>query len=251
MKHSATHSKVTFNFPDFVSISKWIEWQTIEWKNDLYSKILSISIVSGKDISEIRTLPVGFLAQLYEESINMMRETHRPVFAIKYKGEELYFGAPHLATIGEVADIEFMMASDKPYEVLKVLFREVDYDNTGIEWEKISDDISVKYITNFEENYSKYSVKKYDVEEIKKTKLGDVDFWSDFPAPIYQSCLGFIAGIGISSLINFNHYSKELNQDEMKSLMATLDQVGDGFLSLSVLQKVTFSQSQETNQSQT
>ena len=238
-------------YPRFIPIETWIQWQTIEWKNDIYSKVLSISMVSGKPLEEVRELPLPSLGELYVESIEKLNESFGSVFAVKFKGQELYFSAPHLATIGEVADIEAMLSSDKPYEILKVLMRPVKYDNTGIEWTKITDDISVKYTTNFEDNYSKYECKKYDINKIKQSKLGTVEFWKDFPASIYSSMVDFIAGVGISSLIHLQDYTRELSKEGMQSLMEKLQLAGVGFRRWSVWQRVTFSESQETNESQT
>ena len=238
-------------YPDFVPISTWIEWQSIEWKNDVYSKILSISMVSGKPLDEVRNVPINELADLYVKSIEKLTEGSNPIFAIKYKGQELYFSAPHLATIGEVADIEAFLASEQPYEILKVLFRPVKNDSTGVEWTKLNDDISVKYITSFEENYASYTVKKYNIDKIKGTKFNTIEFWADFPSSVYSSVVDFIAGVGISSLIHFENYSKELEPEKMKELIARLTMAGAGFRAWSVWQKVTFSESQETIESPT
>ena len=238
-------------YPTFVPISTWIEWQTIEWKNSIYDKVLSISMVSGKPLEDVRNIPLTELGKLYVDSIEKLNQSFGAVFAVKYKDKELYFSAPHLATIGEVADIEAMLASDKPYEILKVLMRPVKYDNTGIEWTKVSDDISVKYISNFEDNYSKYECKKYDINKIKKSQLGDVDFWKDFPASIYSSIVDFIAGVGLTSLTHIRAYSNDLQEENLKQMMKNLQLGGAGFRSLSVWRKVTFSESQETTESLT
>ena len=238
-------------YPTFVPISTWIQWQTIDWKNSIYDKVLSISMVSGKPLDDVRNMPLNELGPLYVDSIEKLNESFGAVFAVKYKGHELYFSAPHMATIGEVADIEAMLASDEPYEILKVLMRPVKYDNTGIEWTKVSDDISVKYITNFEENYSKYECKKYDINKIKKSKLGAPEFWAGFPASIYASVVDFIAGVGISSLAHLQAYSQNLKKEDMKKMMKNLHLAGVGFRQSSVWRKVTFSKSQETEESQT
>ena len=232
-------------YPTFVPISTWIEWQTVEWKNDIYSKVLSISMVSGKPIDDIRNIPLQELGALYLESVEKLTKSEKPVFAIKYKGKELYFTAPHLATIGEVADIEAFLASKEPYKILKVLFRPVKTDNTGIEWTKLTDDISVKYITDFEDNYSKYVCDEYDTKKMKATDLDTTEFWADFPSEIYASVVDFIAGVGISSLIHLENYSKDLDQNLMKSLMENLTMAGAGYRQYSVWEKVTFSELQE------
>ena len=251
MTHLTYDNNMKDFYPTFVPISTWIGWQEIEWKNDIYSKVLSISMVSGKPLEEVRDLPFDKLGQLYVDSIEKLNESFGSVFAVKYKGQELYFSAPHLATIGEVADIEAMLSSDKPYEILKVLMRPVKYDKTGIEWTKVTEDISVKYITNFEDNYARYECKKYDINKVKKSVLGDIGFWEEFPASIYSSIVDFIAGVGISSLIHLQDYSRELSKEGMQSLMEKLQLAGVGFRRWSVWQRVTFSESQETNESQT
>ena len=238
-------------YPDFVPIKTSIDWHSVEWKNDVYSKVLSISMVSGKSIEEVRDIPIHELAELYVESIEKLQESTLPIFAIKYKGYDLYFSAPHLATIGEVADIEAFLASEQPYEILKVLFRPVDKDATGVEWTKLNEDISVKYINDFEKNYASYTVKKYNVDKIKGSELSTLEFWEDFPASIYHSVVDFIAGVGIASLIHFDNYSLELDKETMTKLMESLTMAGDGFRRWSVWQKVTFSESQETEASLT
>ena len=146
----------------------------------------------------------------------MVKESSRPSFAIRYKGEELYFSAPHLGTIGEYTDIEQMLKSKQPYEVLKILFRPVKWDRTGVEWTKVSDDVSVKYITNFAAHYENYEVEKYDADRVKKSKFGQADWWDDFPSNIYAGIVDFIAGIGMSSLMHFNLYSQNTETPEMK-----------------------------------
>ncbi|MDA8031635.1 MAG: hypothetical protein MPK62_11030, partial [Alphaproteobacteria bacterium] len=239
--------KMTFQFPDYISIKKWIEWMEVEWKNDLHSKVLSISIVSGKPVEEIRKLPAGFLAKLYEESINMMKEVSIPFIAIKYKGERLYFSAPTLSTIGEVADIEHMLASEEPYGILKVLFRPCKVDQTDTKWEKYGEDIEIKPMVNFEEQYKKYAVEKYDINSIKGTKIDDDKWWDDFPHPFYAAMEVFISGTGITSLVNILPCSQKQDENKMTEMIANLNRAGASFRSYMVLRKVTFSDLQETN----
>ena len=48
------NNKLTFDFPDYIPMSRWTEWMDVKWENDINSKIISIEIVSGKPKDEIK-----------------------------------------------------------------------------------------------------------------------------------------------------------------------------------------------------
>ena len=231
-----------------INIKTYYDWHNSDFENDYRDKVKSIALTHGITEEEVKNKPITELGKLYLEGIEALTATAPPVFAIKYKGEELYFSMPIEGTIGEVADIETKLASPKPYQILSVFFRPCEVDKTKKGWVE-SCGHEVKEIKNFSAEYSSYKVKRYDTKDESLSKYQDPDYWNDFPAPIYNSMLDFIAGIGTSfSLATTTYSTKEqlLDREKLSNLVGHLTILGDGIRSYSTWQKVTFSKSTET-----
>ena len=230
-----------------INIKTYYDWHQSDLKNDIGSKVKTISMAKGMTEEEVKSLPLSELGKMYVESITSFTDKSNPVFAVKYKGEELYFSMPTEGSIGEVADIETKLGSNKPWKILSVFFRPCEVDKTQKPWVD-SQGVKVKEIGSFNEDYSKYRVLKYDIKDERYEKYQEEGYWDDFPASIYNATLDFIAGIGTSYLLATKTYSRNeepLDREQLSQLVAHLAILGDGIRSYSTWRKVTFSKSME------
>ena len=231
-----------------MDIKTYSQWHNEEFVNDLNSKVKSICITHGLSEQEVKDKPISELSSLYLEGLEMLNAKANPFFAVKYKGEELYFSMPTEGTIGEVADVESKMGSDKPWKVLSVFFRPVESDVSMKPWVE-SAGLEVKEISSFMTEYKKYKVKRYDTDDESLKKYQEDDYWDDFPAALYNSILDFTVGIGTNYSLAAQTYSEKnqlLDRENLSQLVGNLAILGDGIRSYSTWQKVTFSTSTET-----
>lgn len=245
MQYSKQPSKVQVTLPDYVTIGQYNQFKTVKMDKPLNFKLWVISLVTGMSLDEVKGLSPTIYGPLFLDCVDMFSVVAKPGFAFEYKDKCFAFNKTENRTIGEFADLESVLSDKDFHNILTVLICEVD--KPDVEFDKIDDNFSVAYITDFDKNVKSYGYPIYNSDNTH-----DADFFLDFPLPAYLALLDFTLGIGISSWLASGPNFRSNHKDKLARGIEKFHLASVGIRQLCNLQRIQeYSTSEEEMQSLT
>ena len=232
--------ELKFNLPDYLSITDWKYFQSLEIENDT-EKMLKF-IAHTTDISEdtIMSLRPTDLAQVYYvvlEKIGEVESTFFPLFELE--GQLYGFSSISKMTFGEYIDLQKLTKnpSINLEEIMAILYRPVaKHKLDGVTWAVKSQH---KIGTGNVENLFKY----YDLEKYDSSKRAEqADKMKNIPVAFALGALSFFLVLTNISLTSTN-LSLNLKSKKEKQILKSLSKavstpIGDGLLQFITSQKL-------------
>ena len=244
--------EIQLEIPDYLSLKHWKTFVANEHLEQTDKMIKLISLLSNKEVDEVKSYTPIALKQVYEavlKSLNELEPSFYPIFELD--GVLYGFKSMTSLTLGEYVDLERL--SSKPHdnieEIMAILYRPITKHRfKGIKWAFKN---KYKIALGEAENLFKY----YEVEEYDSSKRGEnAEKLSVIPASLALGAMSFFLVVGTSFSIGSNLSFLDNKQamkvmEKMNKQMASMN-IGVGLLQfITSLQHPSF-QSQAINQYQ-
>ena len=232
--------QVQINIPEYLSVSDWKYFNSLEHLSDTEKMIEMICHLGGKDREEVNTWQPAALTQVYAKLLESFKDLEPQFYPIFELDGQLYGFTPITKmTIGEYTDLERLGKDSVTNleQILAILYRPIDkHSFKGIKWAFKN---TYKIGLGQAENLFKY----YDVKEYNsKERVLQADVLKDIPASFGLGALSFFLVLGSTLSLSSNLSSLDPSQQmkEMKKLQQGMDSlnIGGGLLQFIISQEV-------------
>ena len=239
--------EIQLTIPDYLSVKQWKQFLTLEHLSETEKMIKMISLLSGKEVDEIKQWTPMSIKSVYAkvlETITDIQPSFYPIFELD--GVKYGFRSISSLTLGEYVDLEKLakQPQENIEEIMAILYRPiVKHRFSGIKWAFKN---KHKVALGEAENLFKY----YEVEEYDNSKRAEQGKkLSVLPAPMALGMLGFFLAVGTSfslgsSLSSLPPKEQMKAMKKMNKQMASLS-FGDGLLQFITYQQHPSFQSPE------
>ncbi len=186
--------KVEINIPEYLSISDWKYFSSLEHLDDSEKMITLISKMGGVDIEEVRKYTPIALQQVYSTLLSSFEDL-QPQFHPIFELDNVLYGFKSITsmTTGEYIDLERLckQPQENLEEIMAILYRPIVKNRfKGIKWAFKS---TYKVALGEAENLFKY----YEVEDYDNSKREEnAQTLSNIPASIGLGALSFFLVLG-------------------------------------------------------
>ena len=186
--------KVEINIPEYLSISDWKYFNSLEHLDDSEKMITLISKMGGVDIEEVRKYTPIALQQVYSTLLSSFEDL-QPQFHPIFELDNVLYGFKSITsmTTGEYIDLERLckQPQENLEEIMAILYRPIVKNRfKGIKWAFKS---TYKVALGEAENLFKY----YEVEDYDNSKRDEnAQTLSNIPASIGLGALSFFLVLG-------------------------------------------------------
>ncbi len=186
--------KVEINIPEYLSISDWKYFNSLEHLDDSEKMITLISKMGGVDIEEVRKYTPIALQQVYSTLLSSFEDL-QPQFHPIFELDNVLYGFKSITsmTTGEYIDLERLckQPQENLEEIMAILYRPIVKNRfKGIKWAFKS---TYKVALGEAENLFKY----YEVEDYDNSKREEnSQTLSNIPASIGLGALSFFLVLG-------------------------------------------------------
>lgn len=186
--------KVEINIPEYLSISDWKYFTSLEHLDDSEKMITLISKMGGVDIEEVRKYTPIALQQVYSTLLSSFEDL-QPQFHPIFELDGVLYGFKSITsmTTGEYIDLERLckQPQENLEEIMAILYRPIVKNRfKGIKWAFKS---TYKVALGEAENLFKY----YEVEDYDNSKREEnAQTLSNIPASIGLGALSFFLVLG-------------------------------------------------------
>ena len=239
--------EVKLEIPDYLSVKQWKQFLTLEHLSDSEKMITMVSLLSGKEVDEIKQWTPMSIKSVYAkvlEAITDIEPQFYPIFELD--GVKYGFRSMSNLTLGEYVDLERLakQPQDNIEEIMAILYRPiVKHRFNSIKWAFKN---KFKVGLGEAENLFKY----YTVEEYDSTKRAEQgEKLSVLPATMALGMLSFFLAVGTSfslgsSLSSLPPKEAMMRMKKMNKQMASMN-IGGGLLQFITSQIVPSFQSPE------
>ena len=224
--------KVQINIPEYLSISDWKYFTSLEHLDDSEKMITLISKMGGVDIEEVRKYTPIALQQVYSTLLSSFEDL-QPQFHPIFELDNVLYGFKSITsmTTGEYIDLERLckQPQENLEEIMAILYRPIVKNRfKGIKWAFKS---TYKVALGEAENLFKY----YEVEDYDNSKREEnSQTLSNIPASIGLGALSFFLVLGTYYSVSSSLSSLPPQQQmtEIKKMNKELDMlnIGGGLL---------------------
>ncbi len=224
--------KVEINIPEYLSISDWKYFNSLEHLDDSEKMITLISKMGGVDIEEVRKYTPIALQQVYPTLLSSFEDL-QPQFHPIFELDNVLYGFKSITsmTTGEYIDLERLckQPQENLEEIMAILYRPIVKNRfKGIKWAFKS---TYKVALGEAENLFKY----YEVEDYDNSKREEnAQTLSNIPASIGLGALSFFLVLGTYYSVSSSLSSLPPQQQmtEIKKMNQELDtlNIGGGLL---------------------
>ena len=224
--------KVEINIPEYLSISDWKYFNSLEHLDDSEKMITLISKMGGVDIEEVRKYTPIALQQVYSTLLSSFEDL-QPQFHPIFELDNVLYGFKSITsmTTGEYIDLERLckQPQENLEEIMAILYRPIVKNRfKGIKWAFKS---TYKVALGEAENLFKY----YEVEDYDNSKREEnSQTLSNIPASIGLGALSFFLVLGTYYSVSSSLSSLPPKQQmtEIKKMNKELDtlNIGGGLL---------------------
>jgi hypothetical protein len=224
--------KVEINIPEYLSISDWKYFNSLEHLDDSEKMITLISKMGGVDIEEVRKYTPIALQQVYSTLLSSFEDL-QPQFHPIFELDNVLYGFKSITsmTTGEYIDLERLckQPQENLEEIMAILYRPIVKNRfKGIKWAFKS---TYKVALGEAENLFKY----YEVEDYDNSKREEnSQTLSNIPASIGLGALSFFLVLGTYYSVSSSLSSLPPQQQmtEIKKMNQELDtlNIGGGLL---------------------
>lgn len=224
--------KVQINIPEYLSISDWKYFTSLEHLDDSEKMITLISKMGGVDIEEVRKYTPIALQQVYSTLLSSFEDL-QPQFHPIFELDNVLYGFKSITsmTTGEYIDLERLckQPQENLEEIMAILYRPIVKNRfKGIKWAFKS---TYKVALGEAENLFKY----YEVEDYDNSKREEnSQTLSNIPASIGLGALSFFLVLGTYYSVSSSLSSLPPQQQmtEIKKMNQELDtmNIGGGLL---------------------
>ena len=224
--------KVQINIPEYLSISDWKYFNSLEHLDDSEKMITLISKMGGVDIEEVRKYTPIALQQVYSTLLSSFEDL-QPQFHPIFELDNVLYGFKSITsmTTGEYIDLERLckQPQENLEEIMAILYRPIVKNRfKGIKWAFKS---TYKVALGEAENLFKY----YEVEDYDNSKREEnSQTLSNIPASIGLGALSFFLVLGTYYSVSSSLSSLPPQQQmtEIKKMNQELDtlNIGGGLL---------------------
>ena len=224
--------KVQINIPEYLSISDWKYFNSLEHLNDSEKMISLISKMGGKDIDEVKEWTPIALQEVYKTLLASFEDLTPQFFPIiELDGVKYGFKSLTSMTTGEYIDLERLAKNptENLEEIMAILYRPIVKNKfSGIKWAFKS---TYKVALGEAENLFKY----YEVEKYDNSKRSEqAKILSNVPASIGLGALSFFLVLAAyysasTSLSSLPPKQQMMEVEKMNKQMASVS-TGDGLL---------------------
>ena len=224
--------KVQINIPEYLSISDWKYFTSLEHLDDSEKMITLISKMGGVDIEEVRKYTPIALQQVYSTLLSSFEDL-QPHFNPIFELDGVLYGFKSITsmTTGEYIDLERLckQPQENLEEIMAILYRPIVKNRfKGIKWAFKS---TYKVALGEAENLFKY----YEVEDYDNSKREEnSQTLSNIPASIGLGALSFFLVLGTyySASSSLSSLPPQQQMTEIKKMNEELRllNIGDGLL---------------------
>ena len=224
--------KVEINIPEYLSISDWKYFNSLEHLDDSEKMITLISKMGGVDIEEVKKYTPIALQQVYSTLLSSFEDL-QPQFHPIFELDNVLYGFKSITsmTTGEYIDLERLckQPQENLEEIMAILYRPIVKNRfKGIKWAFKS---TYKVALGEAENLFKY----YEVEDYDNSKREEnAQILSNLPASIGLGVLSFFLVLGTYYSVSSSLSSLPPKQQmtEIKKMNQELDtlNIGGGLL---------------------
>lgn len=224
--------KVQINIPEYLSISDWKYFTSLEHLDDSEKMITLISKMGGVDIEEVRKYTPIALQQVYSTLLSSFEDL-QPHFNPIFELDGVLYGFKSITsmTTGEYIDLERLckQPQENLEEIMAILYRPIVKNRfKGIKWAFKS---TYKVALGEAENLFKY----YEVEDYDNSKREEnAQTLSNIPASIGLGALSFFLVLGTyySASSSLSSLPPQQQMTEIKKMNEELRllNIGDGLL---------------------
>ena len=228
--------KVQINIPDYLSVSDWKHFNSLEHLSDTEKMIEMICHLGGKDREEVNTWKPVALTQVYAkllESFQNLAPEFYPVFELD--GQLYGFTPISKMTLGEYTDLERLAKDSNTNleEILAILYRPIEkHSFKGI---KYAFKNTYKIALGQAENLFKY----YETKEYSnRDRVLQAQVMKDIPAQMGLGALSFFLALG--TLYSINSQVSSLPNNRKKMVMEKIQEEMDSLnIGAGLLQFIT------------
>ena len=244
--------QVQINIPEYLSVSDWKYFNSLEHLSESEKMIDMICYLGGKDREEVNTWKPTALKQVYAKLLESLQDLEPQFFPIFELDGQLYGYTPiSKMTLGEYTDLEKLSKDsvNNLEEILAILYRPIDkHSFKGMKWAFKN---TYKVGLGQAENLFKY----YDVKEYNsRDRVIQADVIKDIPASFGLGALSFFLVLGSTLSLSSNLSSLDPSQqmEQMKKIQQGMDSlsIGGGLLQFIISQEVPSLTSQDRALSQ-
>ena len=224
--------KVQINIPEYLSISDWKYFTSLEHLDDSEKMITLISKMGGVDIEEVRKYTPIALQQVYSTLLSSFEDL-QPQFHPIFELDNVLYGFKSITsmTTGEYIDLERLckQPQENLEEIMAILYRPIVKNRfKGIKWAFKS---TYKVALGEAENLFKY----YEVEDYDNSKREEnSQTLSNIPASIGLGALSFFLVLGtyysVSSSLSSLPPQQQMTEIKKMNEELRLLNIGDGLL---------------------
>jgi hypothetical protein len=224
--------KIQINIPEYLSISDWKYFNSLEHLDDSEKMISLISKMGGVDIEEVKKYTPAALQQVYATLLSSFEDL-QPQFHPIFELDNVLYGFKSITsmTTGEYIDLERLckQPQENLEEIMAILYRPIVKNRfKGIKWAFKS---TYKVALGEAENLFKY----YEVEDYDNSKREEnSQTLSNIPASIGLGALSFFLVLGTYYSVSSSLSSLPPQQQmtEIKKMNKELDMlnIGGGLL---------------------
>ena len=239
--------QVQINIPEYLSVSDWKHFNSLEHLSDTEKMIEMICYLGGKDREEVNTWKPAALKQVYAKLLESLQDLEPQFFPIFELDGQLYGYTPiSKMTLGEYTDLEKLSKDsvNNLEEILAILYRPIEkHSFKGMKWAFKN---TYKVGLGQAENLFKY----YDVKEYNsRDRVIQADVIKNIPASFGLGALSFFLVLGSTLSLSSNLSSLDPSQqmEQMKKIQQGMDSlsIGGGLLQFIISQEVPSLTSQD------
>lgn len=220
--------KIQLQIPEYLSISDWKYFNSLEHLSDSEKMITLISKMGGKDVEEVKEWTPIALTQVYQTILSSF-EGLTPQFYPIFELDDVLYGFKSLTsmTTGEYIDLERLAKNptENLEEIMAILYRPITKNKfSGIKWAFKN---TYKVALGEAENLFKY----YEIEKYDNKKRGELaKTFHQLPASIGLGALSFFLVVGTSFSANTSLSSLPPQQQKtvMKEMNKQMDSLNIG-----------------------
>ena len=192
--------QVQINIPEYLSISDWKYFNSLDHLSDVEKMITLIAHLGGKDIEEVKTWKPSALTQVYQTLLEGLEDLQPQFYPVFELDGQLYGYTPMTKmTLGEYTDLERLSKDSVANleEILAILYRPIKSNRFGgIKWAFKN---TYKIAVGEAENLFQY----YTTEEYNSSnRKSQAEVLANIPASMGLGALSFFLALGTLSSVS-------------------------------------------------
>lgn len=221
--------ELTVNIPEFISIDLYQKVNAVKAESPFSKLVNTVSAITDKPISEVRTLPVGALTSIANDFADIADPKQDFHTCFEYEGQ--LYGYAHIkqTSLGEYIDIEELAKDTEAnlHKLAAILYRPVT--NHRFKSLKFVVKQKIKTLKGLVETpFEYYDVEKYDSQSAKDR----AELFRELPVDIVLGGLSFFLAVSSlylnSTLYSQGHQSQRTTNVTRQNILQALENFGGG-----------------------